>query len=104
MCPLLGLWRPGVAFYLPEFSRAERAKELFDRETDPEGQLEKWLLFMIIDEFASVRTDENRQSHVSNRTSDPVYFATTWPISFEPMACNVRTTCQYMGNGASVRL
>ena len=52
---------------------AERAKELFDWETDPEGQLKQWLLFMIIDEFTSVRTDENRQSHVGNHTSDPVY-------------------------------
>ena len=35
----------------------EHAKELSCGETDPEGQLEKWLLFMAVDEFASVRTD-----------------------------------------------
>ena len=48
---------------------AEHVKELFDRETDPEGQLEKWLLVMIIDEFTSVRTDGDRQRHVSRGTT-----------------------------------
>ena len=35
----------------------EHTKELSYWETDPEGKLEKRLLLMIVDEFASVRTD-----------------------------------------------
>jgi len=39
----------------------EHTKELSYWEADPEGKLEKWLLLMIVDKFASVRTDGDRQ-------------------------------------------
>ena len=35
----------------------EHTEELSYREADPEGQLEKWLLIMVVDKFASVRTN-----------------------------------------------
>ena len=48
---------------------AEHVKKLFDREANPKGQFEQRLLVMIIDEFTSVRTDGDRQRHVSNGTT-----------------------------------
>ena len=58
-CLLIG-WRGKLA---------EHVKELFDREANPEGQFKQRLLVMIIDEFTSVRTDGDRQRHVSNGTT-----------------------------------
>ena len=43
----------------------EHTKELSYWEADSERKLEKWLLLIIVDKFASVRTDGDRQSHVS---------------------------------------
>lgn len=70
----------------------EHTKELSYWEADPEGKLEKWLLLMIVDKFASVRTDGDRQSHVSRIACIAVYVTISLPMSFEPIACKARAT------------